>query len=134
MKDQIVFNKWKLNINMKIKIIPEVGDIITVKSFSFNNVYGGTGMSNWDYDEKFTFPATIKVIKEWEDDECGQRGWGIAVPTDKKLIEYLRRNAKPGHYGEDRDMNWVDKHDYFILYWSEFEIAEEFFEKLNLNK
>jgi hypothetical protein len=86
--------------------VAEVGDTIVLKSFCFSNIGGGTGLSNWDHDERFVGKATAIVTKEWEDYECGQRGWAKPDPSDKKLIEYLKRNA-----GKQ------------ILYWSEFDIT-----------
>jgi len=89
-----------------MKTIPEVGDIITLKEFSFNNKAGGTGMSNWKYNEKYTKPVRVKVTKEWEDYECGQRGWGVPE-NDKGLSAYLEKNALAK-----------------IIYWSEFDIIK----------
>lgn len=99
---------------------PEVGDTIVIKSFSFNDKEGGIGMSNWSHNEKFLGTATVRVIKEWEDNECGQRGKALADPRDKKLITYLKRNAKGGYY--DNDLEWVDKKNFFVIYWSEFDV------------
>lgn len=65
--------------------------VIVVKKFSFTNSAGGTGMSDWKWDEKFEGVAEIKVTKVWEDYEIGRRGWGEAVSQDLK--DYLDRNA-----------------------------------------
>jgi len=87
--------------------IAEVGDTIVLKEFAFYNKGGGTGLSNWDHDERFVGEATAIITKEWEDYECGQRGWAIAHPSDKNLADYLKRNA-----GKK------------IIYWSEFDIIK----------
>ena len=93
-----------------MKKVPEVGDTITLKKFAFDNKGGGTGMSDWSHDEKYSDVVQAKVTKEWNDYECGQRGWAIPDPKDKKLMEYLARNSKP------------DAKGYFRIYWSEFDI------------
>ena len=87
--------------------VAEVGDLIVLKEFAFSGPRGGTGMSNWDHDERFVGNAHAVVTKEWEDYECGQRGWATPHPSDKNLIEYLNRNA-----GKQ------------VIYWSEFDIIE----------
>lgn len=77
---------------MDISIIPEVGDTFLAKSFAFKNKYGGTGLSNWDYDERYTRkPPKIVITKVWYDYEVGYRCWAAAV--SKELIEYLERVA-----------------------------------------
>ena len=91
-----------------MKTMPEVGDIIILKEFSFNNKAGGTGMSNWKYNETYAKPVKVKVTKEWEDYECGQMGWGVPVKSDKGLIAYLERNSREQ-----------------IVYWSEFDIIKK---------
>ena len=62
-----------------------------LKSFSFVNKAGGTGMSNWDFDPKFSGEALVKITKSWSDYECGQRFHGEAISPD--LIQYLAENA-----------------------------------------
>lgn len=77
---------------MKIIKRYEVGDEITFTEFAYNNVQGGTGLSDWSYGEKFIGVAKGIVIKCWEDDETG---WNSHVrPTSPDLIEYLKRNSK----------------------------------------
>jgi hypothetical protein len=72
-----------------------VGQIYTFKSFSFLNKLGGTGMSNWEHDEKFEKPAAeFQIIKVWEDYEIGERAWGI--PIDDEVKEYLSRVSNKG--------------------------------------
>jgi hypothetical protein len=96
---------------MKTIKIPEVGDIITLKSFAFTGKEGGTGMSNWSHDEQWTNKLSkFAIVKEWEDSECGQRGWAIPDQTDKALMDYIQRNVKKNKNGE------------YIVYWSEFDI------------
>lgn len=85
---------------MKKAIIPEVGDKYLVnqnenKGFAFNNKGGGTGLSNWEYNERFAGKAIVEITKVWYDDECGYRCWAIAV--NDELKEYLERNC-----GEDK--------------------------------
>jgi hypothetical protein len=87
--------------------VAEVGDTIVLKSFCFSNKAGGTGMSDSKWDEIFVGNAQAIVTKEWEDYECGQRGWATPHPSDKNLIEYLKRNA-----GKQ------------VIYWSEFDIID----------
>jgi len=91
-----------------MKKVPQRGDLITLKTFAFTNKSGGTGMSTWKHDDRyFTKKVTVKVTKEWEDYECGQRGWAVPLPDDKELNEILNRYAK----GK-------------TLYWSEFDIMD----------
>lgn len=89
-----------------MKKVPEIGDTIVLKSFAFTNKHGGTGLSDWEYDEPFGI-AKVKVTKIWEDDECGQRGWGVPLYSEKELIDYLKRNAKNN-----------------TIFWSEFKIID----------
>jgi hypothetical protein len=70
----------------------KVGDTITVAEFGFINKHGGTGKSDWDYNEKFFGPAELKITKVWYDYETGVRGW--AEPINSELQVYLKRNAK----------------------------------------
>jgi len=78
---------------MKVEIIPEVGDIFEINldkkyGFAFSNKGGGTGMSNWEYDNKYTHNvAKVKITKVWYDDETGYRCWG--EPVNAELKEYL---------------------------------------------
>ena len=64
-----------------------------VKTFSFTNKAGGTGMSNWQWDEQFEGVALVMVVRNWDDYEIGRRYVGISC--DKSLTEYLSRNASP---------------------------------------
>lgn len=105
-----------------MKKIPEVGDIITLKEFSFTNKDGGSGMSNWNWGEKYLPPVQVAVVKEWNDYETGQRGWALPRQDDKELMAYLQRNAAEGSY--DGNMKWKDEPGVFIIYWSEFDIID----------
>lgn len=79
---------------MKIEIIPEVGDTFIANKFSFFNPQGGTGLSDWEYDEKYSGPpAQVEITKVWYDDECGYRCWAKAI--NQELIDYLKRMAAP---------------------------------------
>lgn len=95
-----------------MKKVPEVGDLIVLKEFAFTNKYGGgTGMSKkfgtTAWNPEYLKPVTVKVTKEWEDYECGQRGWATPLSSDKKLLAYLKENAKST-----------------TIYWSEFDIID----------
>lgn len=76
--------------------IPEVGDQVALKKFAFTNKAGGTGMSDWKFDEKFTGPAVVVVTKAWHDYETGWRYHGKPVDSSALLREYLKRNARNG--------------------------------------
>lgn len=71
--------------------IPEVGDVVNVKSFGFTNKQGGTGLSDWQHDERFVEVARVEITKAWHDYECGWRYW--AKPLSPELIEYMKRNS-----------------------------------------
>jgi hypothetical protein len=101
--------------------VAEVVDIIVLKSFSFINKHGGTGMSDSNFNEKYTKPVTVKITKEWNDYECGQRGHAIPY-EDNDLIKYLTRNAAQGDY--DKNFKLVHKKGLFKIYWSEFNIID----------
>ncbi len=99
---------------MKTQIIPEVGDkfALNIKKpygFAFSNKGGGTGMSNWEHDPKYTGKeAIVKVTKVWYDDECGYRT--ICEPVNKELIEYLKENAgKQLVYASEFDLMLIKK-------------------------
>lgn len=77
---------------MKTIKIYEVGDEITFTEFAFNNVHGGTGLSNWDHDEKFSGVAGGTILKAWEDYECGWRFW--VKPGSPDLIRYVKKHSK----------------------------------------
>jgi hypothetical protein len=72
-----------------------VGEVITVKSFAFTNKNGGTGLSDWSHNERFSGTATVRIVKRWDDEETGERAISTAVSDD--LNKYLDRNA-----GSDR--------------------------------
>lgn len=81
-----------------VRVIPEVGYILEVKpsnmGFGFSNKAGGTGMSNWEYNERYEGPNPIvRIIKSWHDYETGWRTW--AVPLNNEAIEYLKKVAHP---------------------------------------
>jgi hypothetical protein len=109
-----------------MKKVPEVGDIIIIKSFSFTSKEGGTGISDWDHDEKWNRPAKFAVVKEWEDSECGQRGWAIPDQTDEELMAYMRRNVKEGKpkISISNPFAWKNENGVYIIFWSEFDIID----------
>ena len=74
-----------------MKKIYEVGDTISFSEFAFDNKSGGTGMSHWEYDEKFNGIAFGIVTRAWDDYETGRRFW--VKPLSKNLIDYIKRNA-----------------------------------------
>jgi hypothetical protein len=74
-----------------MKRIYEVGDTISFSEFAFTNKSGGTGLSNWNWNEKFTGDASGIVTKAWDDDETGWRYH--CIPTSSDLVAYLKRNA-----------------------------------------
>jgi len=76
----------------KMKKIYEVGDTVSFSEFAFENKAGGTGMSNWTWNEKFAGVARGLVTVAWDDDETGWRFH--CVPVSKDLIEYIKRNSK----------------------------------------
>lgn len=90
-----------------MQFIPELGDEVKIISFAFNNKAGGTGLSNGEHDPKYPLTeAFVKVIKAWEDDECGWRYWG--KPLNKELKDYLFENASKQ-----------------IVYFSQFKVGEK---------
>ena len=102
----------------------EVGDIIELKEFNYTNKNGGTGISNWNHNEKHLKPISVRITKEWEDYECGQRGWAeLWDPDDYDLIAYLDRNARTGHPSGGTGLKWIDRPD-FVIFWSEFNIIK----------
>lgn len=74
-----------------MKMIYEVGDTVSFTCFAFENKAGGTGMSNWLYDEIFRGHATGLITRAWEDYETGWRFW--CKPTSKDLVDYVNRNS-----------------------------------------
>jgi hypothetical protein len=74
-----------------MKKVYEVGDKILFSEFAFRNKSGGTGVSNWNWDEKFEGIAYGLITVAWEDDECGWRFH--CVPLSQDLIAYVSRNS-----------------------------------------
>jgi len=105
-----------------------VGEIITVTTFAFTNKAGGTGLSNWKWDEKFEKPIKVKVIKSFHDYETGQRMWAVPVPEETELLAYLDRNAKKGlpivQHEPDFNITYDDS-DYYVLFVGQFDIQEK---------
>lgn len=108
---------------MKIAIIPEVGDQYKVKKpgkgildfgFCFLNPHGGTGMSNWEHDEKFKGDAIVEITKVWYDDEVGYRCWAKA--SNQEVKDYLLKVADTKElkqFGYQRI--FVSEHDIEII-------------------
>ena len=104
----------------------QLGDILTVKKFSFSNKAGGTGLSDWKWNEKFDKPIKVEVIKVLNDYETGQQAWVISHPDEKELIAYLDRNARKGlpFFNRDTDELTFDASDVYVLFVSEFNIID----------
>lgn len=104
----------------------KLGDILTVKKFSFSNKEGGTGLSDWKWNEKFEKPIKVEVIKVFDDYETGQHAWVIPHPNEKELIAYLDRNARKGlpFFNRDTDELTFDASDVYVLFVSDFNIID----------
>jgi hypothetical protein len=92
--------KWKMQ---KTKFTPIT---TVVKAFGFINTAGGTGLSDWAHNPRFSGTAQVAITRVWEDYETGLRFAGKSV--DKSLDVYLNENAKP----DDRR-----------VFFSEFDLA-----------
>jgi hypothetical protein len=90
---------------MKIKKIYKVGDTLLFSKFAFDNIGGGTGLSDDCYCEKFTGLASGIIMKMFDDYETGIHLH--CKPTSRELIDYMKRNSKKQ-----------------LVYVSEFEIIE----------
>lgn len=66
---------------------------VRLKEFSFINKHGGTSLSNWEHNEKFSGDALVMITERWEDYETGYRFIGESI--DAELDLYLGRNADP---------------------------------------
>jgi hypothetical protein len=100
----------------------KINDVITLTKFAYINTYGGTGMTDWEYDEKwYGEPVKAIVIKEWDDYECGQRGWALPDQNNKELIKYMKRNCKEGSPDEFDIDKWNEESGVYIILWSEFD-------------
>jgi len=110
------------------------GEILTVKEFSFTNKAGGTGLSDWKWNEKFEKPIKVEIVKVFDDYEIGRRGWAVPHPDEKELIAYLDRNAKKGIPSFNRDTNEItyEASDLYILFVGEFAIVENYKEVINV--
>jgi hypothetical protein len=104
-----------------------IGTKIVLKEFCFLGINGGTGMSNWQYDEKYEKPANFVVTKVWDDYECGVRGWCEPEETDADLIAYLERNAFKGSPENDTFTvgNIKFPEGKFTCFFSEFDLINE---------
>jgi hypothetical protein len=91
-----------------------IGDIISLKQFSFLNKEGLTARSNWRYNE--VFPATAKFTVLSVDDEQGIGSHGECSPdlSNDKLMDYLHHLAKQEDDGT------------FICYWHESDIIDNY--------
>lgn len=114
------------------KIILKEGDILEVDEFCFTNPQGGTGLSNWDYNEKFQGTAQIKITKLWFDEETGIKGW--AEPISEDIKDYMKCNAKQEDDIKNHDLWNEDEYKFKpevihipanTVFWSEHNIIEK---------
>ena len=80
-----------------MRMIAEVGDSVLVKEYCYENLSGGTEMS---YEK-----VRCKIIKAWEDYECGWRYWATPVGKYKDILKGKSRHNR--------------------IYVSEFDIMED---------
>lgn len=107
----------------------KVGDIIKLNKFCFVNKAGGTGLSDWQWNEQFSGVAEVKVTKMWYDYETGWKGW--AEPINSELKEYLQRNAKQEEDVKQHDLWDEDEYKFKpetiripanTIFWSQFDV------------
>ena len=106
-------------------LIPE--HIISLNKFCYTNKEGGTGLSDssFDGDEKWSGEsARFFIVRQWDDYECGQRGWAMPDQSNKDLMDYLKRNAKEGVPDPDDLDAWNEENGVYIIFWSEFDIIK----------
>ena len=115
------------------------GSKITIKHFAYTNKHGGTNTSAplWERfrredEEYFEEPIEVMVTKSWYDYETGTRGWALPKQSNKKLMNFLRRNCKEGHnhlvYDENglvdlEKSQWIKTPGEFVIFWSEHDIV-----------
>jgi hypothetical protein len=80
-----------------MKMIPEVGDVVKVKSYCYTNRHGGTEIVENEIVE-------CRIVKAWYDEECGWRYW--ATPSDPYLL-----SRKDAHTPSKEDIIYVDQFD-----------------------
>lgn len=71
-----------------MRTIAEVTDIVSVKMFSYTNKSGGTEMA------QTKMPVKCRLIKAWEDYECGWRYHAEPVAEQPALESYLQEHAR----------------------------------------
>jgi hypothetical protein len=99
-----------------------VGQTVTAKEFYFINSAGGTGGSNWQWDDKYSgAPAELIINRIWFDYETGVRMVANPAPDQPELIAYLDRNAFKGKRADNLGDGLVpgDTHEIFV---SEFDL------------
>lgn len=93
-----------------------VADTIQLSEFSFNNLQGGTELSEWHKDDLPNPILTLVVIRQWNDDETGQRGWGlikeIALGNKDTYenLEFFQKNAMGVHESIDKIIAFTTEH------------------------
>lgn len=103
---------------------PQIGNIATSTKFAFINKHGGTGLSDWEHDEKYSGPdVRFAITKIWYDYECGIRMHGQPIPRQSKLEAYLDRVAFKGDYAGE-DLRDLVPGDHYKLYISEFDLKK----------
>lgn len=86
-------------MGLHLQYTPEIGDSVKIVNarpygFSFKNKAGGTGMSNWDHDQRYQGPTPVITLNDvFYDYETGYRCIGDAV--NPELVEYLEKVAHP---------------------------------------
>jgi hypothetical protein len=80
--------------------------VVEIKSFAFTNPSGGTGMSNWNFNARFSKEsANVRLVKAWMDYETGLRF--IGVSDDQELTDYLNAVA----LADDDKQVFFSEHD-----------------------
>jgi hypothetical protein len=111
-----------------MKIIAEVGDIVTVKCFSYINTSGGTGISDETFNKErnYKYPtAKVKIVKRWYDYEAGDRFWAISVDgeLDKYLKKYASKKINKNPWKSEELIEEMNKYD-FLVSFSESSIVK----------
>jgi hypothetical protein len=70
----------------------EIGEEILFSKFAFENRSGGTGLSDWNHNEKFAGKAVGRVVRKVLDHENG--GTLHVEPLTVELGRYLERNGR----------------------------------------
>lgn len=89
-----------------------VGQTVGVKRFAFVNPQGGTGLSDWQFNERFSGKeAVCKITKLRHDEETGINMWAEAVAEDTSISSYMKKNAKTDDqrmFISEFDVLWIE--------------------------